>query len=102
MFLIKRAQDNIPLTNMRKSDLSWSLKKKGEATSQAFVVLINEVLEKPSYSQSDSSVDLTDSESIRSSESTRSTETDVMSEESFQTVEDDLSVSDTDVEPVIV
>ncbi|KAI3815838.1 hypothetical protein L1987_15521 [Smallanthus sonchifolius] len=83
-------------------DLWEALKKKGEATSQAFEVLIKEVMEKPSYSQSDSSADLTDSESIRSGESTQSTDTDVMSEESFQTVEDDLSVSDTDAEPVIV
>ncbi|KAI3795187.1 hypothetical protein L1987_37836 [Smallanthus sonchifolius] len=83
-------------------DLWEALKKKGEATSQAFVVLIKEVLEKPSYSQSDSSADLTDSESIRSDESTQSTETDVMSEESFQTVEDDLSELETDAEPVIV
>ncbi|KAI3825263.1 hypothetical protein L1987_06744 [Smallanthus sonchifolius] len=83
-------------------DLWESLKKKGKKTSQAFVVLIKEVLEKPSYSQSDSSPDLTDSESIHSGESTQSTETEVMSEESFQTVEDDLSELETDAEPVIV
>ncbi|KAI3786644.1 hypothetical protein L1987_40476 [Smallanthus sonchifolius] len=73
------------------SNIWEALKKKGEATSQAFVVLIKEVLEKPSYSQSDSS-----------GESTQSTKTDVMSEESFQTVEDDLSELETDAEPVIV
>ncbi|KAI3815732.1 hypothetical protein L1987_15411 [Smallanthus sonchifolius] len=83
-------------------DLWEALKKKGEATTQAFVVLIKEELVTQGVSESDSSTNLTDSESIRSGESTQSTETDVMSEESFQTVEDDLSVSDTDVEPVIV
>ncbi|KAI3712368.1 hypothetical protein L1987_70922 [Smallanthus sonchifolius] len=64
-------------------DLWEALKKKGEATSQAFVVLIKEVLEKQGDSQSDSSAELTDSESIRS-------------------VEDDLSESEIDAEPVIV
>ncbi|KAI3807417.1 hypothetical protein L1987_23344 [Smallanthus sonchifolius] len=83
-------------------DLWEALTKKGEATSQAFVVLIKEVLENKSDSQSDSSVDLTDSESIRSGESTQSTKTDVMSEESFQTVKDDLSESEIDSEHVIV
>ncbi|KAI3686951.1 hypothetical protein L1987_80641 [Smallanthus sonchifolius] len=83
-------------------DLWEALNKKGEETSQAFVVLIKEVLEKKSDSQSDSSAVLTDSESIRSCEGTQSTETDVMSEESFQTVEDDLSELETDAEPVIV
>ncbi|KAI3819724.1 hypothetical protein L1987_13572 [Smallanthus sonchifolius] len=95
-----------PVTALTKCptsrDLWEALKKKGEATTQAFVVLINKVLENKSDSQSDSSVDLTDSESIRSGESTQSTETDVMSEESFQTVEDDLSELETDAEPVIV
>ncbi|KAI3717558.1 hypothetical protein L1987_69258 [Smallanthus sonchifolius] len=83
-------------------DLWEALRKEGEATSQAFVVLIKEVLEKQSDSQSDSFVDLTDSESIRSGESTQFTKTDVMTEESFQTVEDDLSESEIDIEPVIV
>ncbi|KAI3821470.1 hypothetical protein L1987_09038 [Smallanthus sonchifolius] len=83
-------------------ELWETLKKKGEATTQAFEVLIKEVLEKPGYSQSDSSADLTDSETIRFGESTQSTETDVMSEESFQTVEDNLSELETDAEPVIV
>ncbi|KAI3797616.1 hypothetical protein L1987_32876 [Smallanthus sonchifolius] len=83
-------------------DLWEALKKKGEATSQAFVVLIKEVLEKPSYSQSDSSADLTDSESIRSGESTQSTKTDVMTEERFQTIEDDLSESEIYAESIIV
>ncbi|KAI3810892.1 hypothetical protein L1987_20524 [Smallanthus sonchifolius] len=64
--------------------------------------MIKEVLEKQDDSQSDSFADLTDSESIRSGESTQSTETDVMTEESFQTVEDDLSESKIDTEPVIV
>ncbi|KAI3808162.1 hypothetical protein L1987_24108 [Smallanthus sonchifolius] len=77
-------------------DLWEALKKKGEATSQAFVVLIKEVLEKQGDSQSDSSADLTDSESICSGESTQSTETDVMTEKSFQTVEDDMSELETD------
>ncbi|KAI3783420.1 hypothetical protein L1987_42501 [Smallanthus sonchifolius] len=46
--------------------------------------------------------DLTDSESIHSGESTQSTETGVMTEASFQTVEDDLSELEIDTEPVIV
>ncbi|KAI3821642.1 hypothetical protein L1987_09211 [Smallanthus sonchifolius] len=81
-------------------DLWEALKKKGEATSQAFVVLIKEVLEKPSVSESDSSAKLSDSESIRSGESTQSTESDVETEVSFQKVEDNLSESEIDVEPV--
>ncbi|KAI3805213.1 hypothetical protein L1987_27386 [Smallanthus sonchifolius] len=53
-------------------DLWEALKKKGEATSQSFVVLIKEVLEKQGDSQ-----------------------------KSFQTVEDDLSESEIDTDPVI-
>ncbi|KAI3786623.1 hypothetical protein L1987_40444 [Smallanthus sonchifolius] len=83
-------------------DLWEALKKKGEATTQAFVVLIKEELKKQSDSESISSAELSDSESIISGVSTQSTKTDVMSEESFQTVEDDLSELETDAEPVIV
>ncbi|KAI3810999.1 hypothetical protein L1987_20713 [Smallanthus sonchifolius] len=83
-------------------ELWETLKKKGEATTQAFVVLIKEEVVKQSVYESDSSTGLSDSESIRSGESTQSTESDVETEVSFQTVEDDLSVSETDAEPVIV
>ncbi|KAI3786611.1 hypothetical protein L1987_40423 [Smallanthus sonchifolius] len=61
-------------------DLWEALKKKGEETSQAFVVVIKEVLEKQGDSQSDSSANFND---IRSSECTQSTETDVMTETNF-------------------
>ncbi|KAI3805377.1 hypothetical protein L1987_27710 [Smallanthus sonchifolius] len=83
-------------------DLWEALKKKGEATTQAFVVLIKEEVVKQSVSESDSSTELSDSESIRSGESTQSTESDVETEVSFQTVEDDLSELETNAEPVIV
>ncbi|KAI3725222.1 hypothetical protein L1987_65002 [Smallanthus sonchifolius] len=83
-------------------ELWEALKKKGEATTQSFGVLIKEEVVKRNVSESDSSTELSDSESIRSGESTQSTESDVETEVSFHTVEDDLSVSDTDVEPIIV
>ncbi|KAI3762729.1 hypothetical protein L1987_53170 [Smallanthus sonchifolius] len=75
---------------------------KGEATSQAFVVLIKEELEKKSDFENDSSAELSDSESIRSGENTQSTESDMMTEVSFQTFEDDQRQSETDAESVNV